>query len=253
MLSVTERLVDKDVIKKSDIDNWDDIKKKVKWTLVNSKLVNDNDNIIHKDRLDLSMVPVVAELSNNREYLNIYRLTYDDLKNYNISEDELYSAAQENVSNDTHKRIINATRIGFAQKELMYPLMKFKDIGDMLGSQGMIASVNDSEDGNDTLLVITNKYDADGSMYMFDPSTLQNISERMNDSFYILPNSRHSVLCVSKKYVTKDKTVEEAEDDLLDMVFKLNRKSEEDDILSYRIYYYSKDDGRTLLSIKQEV
>ena len=51
-----------------------------------------------------------------------------------------------------------------------------------------------------------------------------------------------------------NKDVDEIEDDLLDMVYKINTDNKYDeDILSYRIYYYSTEDGESLLSIKQNL
>jgi hypothetical protein len=62
-------------------------------------------------------------------------------------------------------------------------------------------------------------------------------------------------MCIKNGFVLKkNSNREEVEDDLLDMIYKINIKNKNsDDILSYRLYYYSIEDGEKLISIKQQL
>ena len=114
--------------------------------------------------------------------------------------------------------------------------------------------IEDSSNYKDNILFVTNKYNVFGTSYMLDHSTLNEIYNRMGCNFYIIPTSVHQFMCVSRDYVTKDKDPMEVEDDLLDMLYKMNSENKNtEDILSYRIYLYLHDDGHILFPIKQRL
>lgn len=236
-----------------DVNDWEQVKTHIAYRIMNRKtfdVQNKNDNIIHKDCLDLSMVCIVKELSKDRKNILSYNLTKEDLEKFGKTEDEILEIAQDNIAKDTHKRI-HTLKQDIIAKETMYPLMRFPD-GATMGSAN--ALIEDSSDDKDNVVIITNKYNVYGASYMFDFNTLEEVHNRMKDSFYILPLSIHQLMCISSTYATKDKSISEAEDDLLDMLYNINSNNKkEEDILTYRMYYYAADDGGTIMSIKQQL
>lgn len=236
-----------------DVNDWEQIKQHITYRTMNKKVFDvqkNKENIVHEDVMDLSIVCIVNELSQDRKSVLSYTLTKEDLEKFGKTEEEVLEIAKDNIAKDTNKRI-HTFKQDVIAKEVMYPLMRFPN-GAMMG--GANALIEDSADDKDNVIIVTNKYNVYGASYMFDYNTLDEVYKRMKDSFYILPLSIHQLMCVSSKYVTKDKNMFEAEDDLLDMLYEINSNNKkEEDILTYRMYYYAADDGCTLISIKQKL
>ena len=242
-----------DSFQRFDVNNWDELKKHISYKLVNKKVLHaseDVDDIVYQDCMDLSKVYIVTEISQDRKKVISYVLKHQDLEHFQKDTDELYTQVRNNYLQDTNKRIRTLKEDVLAH-EVLYPLMKSKkDI--TVSEENMF--IEDSSNYKDNILFVTNKYNVFGTSYMFDHSTLNEIYNRMGCNFYIIPTSVHQFMCVSKDYVTKDKDLMEAEDDLLDMLYKMNSENKNtEDILSYRIYLYLHDDGHILFPIKQRL
>lgn len=241
-----------DAFERFDTNKWEDIEDRISYKLMSKKIfdASENDDIIHKDCMDLTKVFIVSELTKDRKNIKSYSLKKEDLERFEKTEEDIYKVAEENMRCDQKKRI-KTLKEDILSHEQMYPLMQLIE---NLTFNGPNALINDSEDGIDNVLIITNKYNVFGASYMLDFYTLREIYQRMNSNFYILPTSIHQFMCVSSNYVTQDKNIFEAEDDLLDMLFNVNNQIKNaEDILSYRIYNYIHDDGERLFSIKQQL
>lgn len=255
MLSVREKDVsDKSIFKRFDADSWDAVKKRVSYKVINQKLVDED--MLHCDILDLSIVPIISELSQDRKNMIVYNIKQSDLDEYHISFQELCNQAAQNIAKDKNKRVLKPNTHVLIH-ETMYPIMQLPPQA-MFQNNHTNAFIGEYEEDSsaENIIVVTDKYENNGSAYLFDWETMSNISDRMDDSFYIIPLSTSTLLCVSSRYATRDgeKTKYEAEDDLLDMLFKVNQENRnESTILSYRIYYYDKNNSTKLRSIKQEL
>ena len=242
-----------DNFKRFNTDSWEDIKTRISYKLVNKKVFHASDNAedtVYEDCMDLSKVYIVTELTQDRKKMLSYSLKNSDLERFDKKLEDIVDQVHANYLNDRTKRI-RTLKEDILSHEKMYPLMQsMKDV--MI--QGANALIEDSSEDGDNVLVITNKYNVYGASYMVDFNTLEEVYERMQSSFYIIPLSVHQIMCVSDKYISRNKKLYEAEDDLLDMLFEINSSSKkEEDILTYRIYHYMADDGKVIFPIKQKL
>ena len=238
--------------KRFDVNDWDQLKGHITYKLMNTKKFNvmdNNDNIIHSNKMDLTLIYIVTELSDDRKYIMSYSITKEDLEKYNKTEDEVFQIAKQNIEYDRHRRVRTLKEDSIA-KEMLYPLMNFPE---GVALQSANALIEDSSQYYDNILTITNKYNVYGSSYMFDFNLLREIKSRMNSNFYIIPMSVHQLMFVSEKYVTKNRDKYEVEDDLFDMIYEMNTKNKAEDILTYHMYHYSTEDGEILFNMKQNI
>lgn len=239
--------------KRFDTSDWDSLKKRISYKLVNKKVFHaqkDTEDIVYTDCMDLSKIYIVTEVSQDRKNIISYALHNQDLEKFNKDRDELYLQVYSNYLRDKTKRIYTLKEDALSHEPL-FPLMKNFDNVSLTGSNMLI---EDTSKTRDNILIVTNKYDVFGASYMTDPTTLKEIYNRMRSNFYILPMSIHQFMCVNKSYITRDKDVYEAEDDLLDVLYSFNTENKNtEDILSYKIYEYLADDGETLWPIKQRL
>jgi hypothetical protein len=137
---------------------------------------------------------------------------------------------------------------------VMYPVLQVSD-GVAIGAHsktdcGIIQDI-DKDTGADNVLMLCNKYNTFGASYMASFDILEEIYERFNENFYIIPLSVHEVMCVRSGYASRDgeKPRTEVDDDFLDMIeaFNDNHNKSWKDILSYKIYYYYGDEDKLFL------
>lgn len=238
-----------------DVHDWNQLKDRITYKIVNKKYFHhayDDENIIHEDCMDLSKIFMVSEVSHDREHVNCYLLTKQDLEKFDKNEEEIKECAKNNPYVRKQRRIVDLKRSTIIE-EMYSPIMYFPEESLLKTSNN--AFIKDSEDDHENILIVSNKYNTFGSCYMLDFNTLREVKDRLDSNFYIIPMSIHSFMCISKNYLMEmNKDIDEIEDDLLDMVYKINTDNKYDeDILSYRIYYYSTEDGESLLSIKQSL
>lgn len=242
--------------KKINTSSWETIKDNVRIRLMNHKYVSHYGDIVFRKSMDLAITFSIQEKSKDGSILS-HMLTFQDLSNYNISEDELYTVAIHNMGTDRKRRMLTVKE-HMLSKNTLYPLLKVPH-GSMLalgmGQNDMGIIEEETEDGTCNVLVLTNKQNVFGAGYMLVPEILRNVYEKFDyENFYILPMSVHYVICVRSGYVTDEgeKPFYEVEDDLLDTIEQINENTEEswENILSYRIYYYLGDDGNRLMAIK---
>ena len=258
-----------DKFKRFDVNDWNDFSKRIGWKAVNHRIFDareDAEDIIHVNSMDLTMMFTVSEFSYDPEERNskdrakllYYPIKKQDIEKFDISESIIYESAKINMQDNGLRRIMKFSEYGLSDNAL-FPLMKMPEQKGMFG----LAIGSDSGNGliqeddglnHDNVLVVTSKYKSNGASYMFDWDTLDEVANRMNDSYYIAPISTDFLICIREKYLCDNgnKDISVAEDDLLDMVFTFNDKTPEEKILSYRIYHYIRDE-KTLMSIKQQL
>lgn len=242
-----------DSFKRFDPNNWDELKERINCKVINKKLFDaqDKDNVIHTNVADITTVFTVSEVDKKRESINFYELTEEDLERLGKTKNDIIKEAENNIKYNEERRIITLKQ-EHVSKDSLYPLLKVPENAFMGVDSGLV--IQDTDKDKDNILIVSNKYSVFGASYMLDFKTLREIKERMQSDFYIIPMSVHQLMCVSSNYITKDKPMREAEDDLLDMLFKINSENKKaEDILSNKIYKYLSDDGEILLPIKQRL
>lgn len=250
---------EKDIQKfqKIDTSSWDSMKDSVFLRLINKKFLNKyGENIAYVNYLDLALVFSVQEKTKDTMLSHI--LTEEELKELNVSINEVKQVAFKNTKHDRKKRIMTFKE-NILKDNIMYPVLQIPEGmtigagGHSMADCGIIQDV-DEEKKCDNILILCNKHNTFGSSYMVIPEILEEVYERFNEeNFYIVPLSIHQIMCVRSGYVSHEgeKPRYEIEDDLLDMIesFNDNNNKSWKDILSYKIYYYFSEDGKILFPI----
>ena len=184
------------------------------------KLVNTKSNlelledVPNKSFYDLSIIYCVAVSDFMNEYATIL-IHNEHLTFWGITEEELHDIAIENTP-----------------KLLPYYFENMKDIlveaADMNFPQEM------------EMYVLTNKTRINGAVVIAYKGLLEEIAERLDDNFYIIPSSIHEVLIIPWKSVNAEYTFK----DFNEMVEEVNETQlTDDEMLSNHIYFYNKTDG----------
>ena len=248
--------IDMQKFKKTDTSSWNTIKDNVFVRLMNSKYLNKYDeNIVNVPFLDLVLTFSVQEKS--KDTVLSHLLTKEDLKILNVDIEEVKKTAMHNTTYDRKKRIMTFKE-STLRSNTLYPILQVP-LGMTMGSGGRqntcgIIQDTDTETGEDNILMICNKLDTFGASYIASYEVLEEIYDRFDENFYIIPLSIHEVMCVRQSYASQNgkKPSYEVDDDFLEMIESFNDENNKDwkDILSYKIYYYIGDDGKKLYLIK---
>lgn len=244
--------------KRVNVDDWDNIKERITYKLINKKLLNVIDNsedILYSDCMDLIKVPMISEISSDRKKLFTYILKKEDIEKYNTSYDEIMEIANKNTYNSINRRIKTLTE-EVMSRDTMSPIMTRNKNSVIATNEDANAIIMDHDEENDNVLIVSNRDHMYGASYMLDFNTLDIVYDRLGSNFYIIPLSVHEIMCVSSSFlykVNESKDIYEIEDDLLDMLFELNSKNKNDDVLTYQIYEYFGSDGRSIMPIKKRL
>lgn len=102
-------------------------------------------------------------------------------------------------------------------------------------------AVDEGEEEEESLYVLSNKLRSFGAASMLYEGILEKVGQKLGENYYILPSSIHEVIVVpeSKSPVKQD---------LEEMVREINETQvEEEEVLSDRVYYFSRKDNRLFL------
>ena len=200
----------------SQLCNLELVKEKIFLKVLNSNLnekyLND---VPSKEVGDLSLVTYIKLDSKENATVLIKN---DLLKQFGINEYELFEIAVENSKED----FVFAT---------MFEIMKT-----MIPELAEIESVPEEV----PMYVLTNNSRMNGAFHIGIEETLNYIAEKLKTGFYILPSSVHEILIIPVGESIHD----EGELELKNMIAEVNNTQvQEDEILSYNLYYYSKEFG----------
>lgn len=102
-------------------------------------------------------------------------------------------------------------------------------------------AVDEGEEEEESLYVLSNKLRSFGAASMLYEGFLEKVGQKLGENYYILPSSIHEVIVVpeSKSPVKQD---------LEEMVREINETQvEEEEVLSDRVYYFSRKENRLFL------
>ena len=247
-----------DDYKKVNTSDWNSVKNHLRLRIINTKylLKEYPKDIMSKKFLDISQVLSLQEKQND---MISHMITKEDLNKYNVSFKEAYAIAKNNTIMDKKRRILTLKEF-MMHNEVLYPLMSYNNKHTETGfktKDGSMASIDEVDEDTqvENILVLCNRTEVFGGAYMCIPEITSEVYNRFHkENFYILPMSVHCLWCIRQGYVTHNNTkpIFEAEDDMLCMVEKFNDEYNKDwlDVLSYKIYYYSGDDGKAIFPIQ---
>lgn len=206
-----------------DIDtaykDWQTVHNKIEMTVINRAWNADTiSGIPHRDFLDLVLYCRVIIDKNENGVASMIVKNYM-LKEWGISEDELWEAAFSNLKREE---------------------FDIKDVNEVLRfiyPEGDLTGLPDKNKFESALYVLTNKYQNCGAVGMLRTDMLEKFAERGGCDLYILPSSIHEVLLLKDDEIP----VEE----LRRMVRSVNRGVvDEMDRLSDEVYHYQRGSGK---------
>ena len=236
---------------------WDGIQDNIYIRYINKGSIEEyGSDIVYDTFMDLAVTASVQEVHGDETYSHL--ITNDDISKWKVDIDKVFKQGYSNMEVDRRKRILPLSEY-LLRNNTMYPVVKkppmpYIVVGDTSNHPGVIYD-EDEESGLENVLVVTSQKESFGASYALMPSTLKEVYERFGkQNYYLVPISINAMMCIRYNYITKNGVKDNihVEDELLDMLYKMNDNSNSDfkDILSYRIYYFSGDDGECLFSIK---
>lgn len=219
-------------------------------------------SIVYKPFADLAVTYSIERnvIKDNKRILEVYMITDEDFETFDIDFEIFDRIATANMQK------LNSVRVETIMEHILRenvfsPLTNIpKDAMTLVETKGL-DSVNGIFSGraekkmplNNTkdVLLISNRYQTFGSVNLVLPTVLDEVYERLEENFYIVPLSIHESLCIKKSYATKNgtKTEKQVIEDLKDMLEEVNDVviSNQNNILSYNIYYHVNEEKCTLI------
>ncbi len=188
------------------------------------KLINTERNkglvehLISKQFLDLSAVVKII-LKKDKMNMITTPLLKEDAETLGMTEEELYAIALENTVR-------------------LFP-PKLMSLGKFIETS--IGEKLPYEEGMVNLYILTNKEEVNGAVYFMITEVIGKIADALEDELYIFPSS------VNEVYIARASELENSVDELKEMVRDSNETiANENDILSYSVYHYDKENGITI-------
>lgn len=208
---------------------YEGVKSRIVFKLINT-IQNQRflEKVPHMDFLDLSIVFYVL-LDVTDEGTASMSVTMDHIKQWNVSKDQLWNDACENV-----KSLLPAEffTMNYAIKEMLRKGMGVQENQD--GSENLFLRESDTRDG---MYVLSNNLRNYGASCIAYPHILDVIWGILQKDFYVLPSSVHEVIitpCQSTVHCS----------DLDEMIRDINRTQlEPEEILSDHAYLYERSTG----------
>ena len=206
-----------------DIDTaykeWKNVRAKIEMTVINKAWNEDAmSGIPHMDFLDLVLYCRII-IDKNENGVASMIVQKHMLKEWDISEEELWEAAFSNLKTEEFeiKDVNEVLRFIFPERDL--------------------TGLPDKNKFESALYVLTNKYQNRGAIGMLRTDLLEKFAEWGDCDLYILPSSIHEVLLLADNEIPVD--------ELRRMVRSVNRGVvDEMDRLSDEVYYYQRGSGK---------
>ena len=206
-----------------DIDTaykeWKNVRGKIEMTVINKAWNEDAmSGVPHMDFLDLVLYCRII-IDKNKNGVVSMIVQKHMLKEWEISEEELWEAAFSNLKTEE---------------------FEIKDVNEVLRfifPEGDLTGLPNKNKFESALYVLTNKYQNRGAIGMLRTDLLEKFAEWSDCDLYILPSSIHEVLLLRDDEIPAD--------ELKRVVRSVNRGVvDEMDRLSDEVYYYQRGSGK---------
>ena len=201
----------------SGIEDWEQVKGRLAFRLLSKERNKETlENYVYKDFLDLAaIVTFCAEI--DEQGVKAIRVTHDLAERWNVSEEEILQATEENTE----------ALFPVRMEPILDTLCRVADISrDDLPEEVL------AEEDSPQIMVLTNYLGVNGATVLLYDSFLQQVYEKLRGKFIILPSSIHEVIVMplaSAPPIT----------DSQKMVEQINRSAvKEEEILSDSVYLY---------------
>ena len=199
------------------LKHFDTIKDKIVYKVVNyrsnEKLL---EQVPHKRILDLAVVFYC--LLDNEYGRSATALIYNNnLKNWNVTIDDVYKAALKNTPDLLHSKISSMAAL-------------FEKCG--VNVDGEEVDLKDYVPSD--MYVLTNESKLNGAACILYENVLYDFAQKLGADLYILPSSVHEVILLPKLSMFE-------KDELVNMVKEVNTEGvAADEVLSYHVYEYNR-------------
>ena len=201
----------------SGIEDWEHVKGRIAFRLLSKERNKETlENYVYKEFLDLAaIVTFCAEI--DEQGVKAIRVTHDLAERWNVSEEEILQAAEENTESLFPVRM----------EPILDTLCRVADISrDDLPEEVL------AEEDSPQIMVLTNYLGVNGATVLLYDLLLKQIYEKLGGKFIILPCSIHEVI------VMPSASAPHAADSQK-MVEQINRSAvREEEILSDSVYLY---------------
>ena len=201
----------------SGIEDWEQVKGRLAFRLLSKERNKETlENYVYQEFLDLAaIVTFCAEI--DEQGVKAIRVTHDLAERWNISEEEILQAAEENTE----------ALFPVGMESILDTLCRVADISrDDLPEEVL------AEEDSPQIMVLTNYLGVNGATVLLYDSLLKQIYEKLGGKFIILPCSIHEVI------VMPSASAPHAADSQK-MVEQINRSAvKEEEILSDSVYLY---------------
>lgn len=233
-----------------------DILNNVTKNLQNKVAVQAMPGVVHSRFMDMCETFVLTKTNRAKKKELYYYLTDDDLEKYEITVDELKEAARLNMMEKVTPRVMSYIDYMINKNSTAYPFVEIADvpitIAGMGGKRKNTPLPMFTDENQDSAYILTNRREIFGSSVLLNPETIERVYQKIKNDFYIVPISVHLSVCVSlgllkKKY---DNDIRIIEEELIDYVQCVNETNRDDDILSYNVYRYLRDE-ECIITVKR--
>lgn len=203
------------------------IEKNIIFQLINTEqnkelLKNLPHGLPHREVNDLSIIYRWV-LANDKFGMQSALINNDFMKKNNLSEDDLYNLAMKNTRNILPPTITS-------MNDIMYKFLIESGCPEAEAQELAQANMDDTH-----MYVLTNDVSMFGAANILYDDVLQDVSQKINGNFYILPSSIHDVIMLP---ATPDNNPE----NLAEMVSSINQEEVElGERLSNQVYHYDRD------------
>lgn len=201
----------------SGIEDWEQVKGRLAFRLLSKERNKETlENYVYKEFLDLAaIVTFCAEI--DEQGVKAIRVTHDLAERWNVSEEEILQATEENTE----------ALFPVRMEPILDTLCRVADISrDDLPEEVL------AEEDSPQIMVLTNYLGVNGATVLLYDSFLQQVYEKLGGKFIILPCSIHEVI------VMPSASAPHAADSQK-MVEQINRSAvKEEEILSDSVYLY---------------
>ncbi|MGL6202312.1 MAG: DUF5688 family protein [Lachnospiraceae bacterium] len=200
------------------IESFEQIKSLIAYRLIGrEKNLELLEEVPHRDYLDMAVVYyLLLEVGSHGSATMMIR--NEHLEMWQVTQEEIFRYAAENTA-----------RLLPAEFKSMETVLKELELQDQVEE----AAECETEEGS--MYVLSNEIRSFGASVILYDQMLQNLADKIKESFYVLPSSVHEVIIVPES-----KSMESVE--LEAMVTEINETQVEDEeILSNRVYFYDKE------------
>lgn len=220
---------DKEQALLEELVSWEKMSKYVYPLLINTERnIEQLIRMDHRSYLDLSLCYVVR-IQDNEQMIS-FRITRVLSQVWNVTEEELYRTAMQNMKKD-----------GYAIRSMFDTFENIRKLATNPNEMKMLDILQAEElKATEQMYILTNKENRYGATGLLNEDMIRGFSEKHQADVFIIPASIHELILMLDSPMLDGSYIKE-------MVEEVNRKElKESEVLSDNVYYYSRALGKVI-------